>query len=207
MNSHIPSHSSGSPPLSKLPSYCGSTSYEYLINSSQVTRREANGCVLILTPGARPQNHRRHRPDLAAAAPSSSSFSSFFQLSQEKNGTPAILQGPRNVNGSHKIYSTYTAAGRGRRRKYMRSHIFFYISPRSARRALRRGTASRGLDAFESPWRKRGRRKRRRRWWRRRPSGASVVCRSLPVPPTSTPSPSSPADSLRLSVIKVAAAG
>lgn len=28
LNSHIPSHSSGSPPLSKLPYYCGSTSYE-----------------------------------------------------------------------------------------------------------------------------------------------------------------------------------
>lgn len=94
LNSHIPSHSSGSPPLSKLPSYCGSTSYEYLINSSQVARREANGCVQILTPGARPQNHRRHRPDLAAAAPSSSSFS-FFQLSQEEKRNAGDITRPQ----------------------------------------------------------------------------------------------------------------
>lgn len=171
LNSHIPSHSSGSPPLSKLPYYCGSTSYEYLINSSQVAWQEANGCVLILTPGARPRNHQPAPP-----RPHACSFFSFPTVPRERERKKET----------------------DRRRYYKAPEMSTALIKYTVRTQRRGGRGVEGtganpyftelcetntptLDAHKSP--RRRRRGRERRWWRwrrRHPSRAPAVCRRLP---------------------------
>lgn len=204
MNSHIPSHSSGSPPLSKLPYYCGSTSYEYLIHSSQVARREANGCVPILTPGAPPAPPKSPAGSTPTWRLLLLLFSNCPERERKRNGTAEILQGPRNVNAAHKIYSRYTAAGRVRRRKAQAQTPFFLIFYR----ALRDQHSNTGCAQIPGGERGGG-----------GDEEEEVAVEAPPEPsflpplgfytllPLPTPTSSAAADSLRLSVIRVAASG